>query len=323
MTSSEHNNSRKMLPSVAVLLAAYNGESWISEQIESILQQIDVNVKLYISVDLSTDNTYDMVVSYANKHNEISVLPYGQRFGAAAPNFYHLVVSVPVQKYDYIAFSDQDDIWLSSKIESAINVLQSTCSSGYSGNVTAFWKDGKKKIIKKAFPEAKYDYYFQSPGPGCSFVLTKELACDFSNYLKTHPNLLPCIDWHDWLIYAYARSHNYKWIIDNHSYMLYRQHCNNQLGANSGITALKNRIKSIASGYGIKQTIQTIMYLGMENDSFVSKWYNADTINYWHLSFYAKECRRRTSDKLLFFIACIIMSIVKPKLDLSSPYSSL
>ena len=45
---------------VAVLLAAYNGEAWIKEQLDSILKQIDVEIYLFISIDLSIDSTYEL-----------------------------------------------------------------------------------------------------------------------------------------------------------------------------------------------------------------------------------------------------------------------
>lgn len=47
------------LPKVAVLLAAYNGMQWIKEQIDTVFNQQDVDVTIYISVDLSTDGTYE------------------------------------------------------------------------------------------------------------------------------------------------------------------------------------------------------------------------------------------------------------------------
>lgn len=49
---------------VAILLAAYNGSNWINEQIDSILTQKEVNVKIFVSCDLSTDNTLEVIKFY-------------------------------------------------------------------------------------------------------------------------------------------------------------------------------------------------------------------------------------------------------------------
>ena len=50
-----------MIKKIAVLLAAYNGEKWISEQLKSITDQISVDITVFISCDLSTDNTIKII----------------------------------------------------------------------------------------------------------------------------------------------------------------------------------------------------------------------------------------------------------------------
>jgi rhamnosyltransferase len=298
---------------VAVLLAAYNGEKWITEQILTILSQKNVNLHIHVSIDLSTDNTYAIVAALAQKYPEIIILPYGQRFGGAAPNFYHLLLTVPVGKYEYIAFSDQDDIWLENKLERAIFVLRDKNVSGYSSNVTAFWENGKKKLIKKDYPQSKHDYMFESPGPGCTFVLKRELVLSIREYFKLYP-CIGYLDWHDWVVYAYARANNYKWVIDAFSSIMYRQHSNNQLGVNAGIKAFINRMRSIISGHGINQSIKIIKFLHLENNRFVTTWLKSDMVNYALLAIQSNKCRRKTTDKIFFFFACIMMSIIKPKI---------
>jgi rhamnosyltransferase len=202
---------------------------------------------------------------------------------------------------------------LKNKLEKAIDLLESENGFGYSSNVTAFWEAGREKIIKKSYPQCKYDYLFESPGPGCSFVIKKELALLIKNRLKLAPSR-HTLDWHDWIIYAFARKNNFKWIIDRNPYVLYRQHIENQLGANVGYVAFIKRVKDIISGYGINQTMTIIKFLGMENDSFVDSWYINGQIRYLTLSLYSNECRRNRWDKLMFFVSCIIMSIIKPKI---------
>lgn len=292
---------------VAILLAAYNGSKWINEQIDSILSQKEVDITIYVSCDLSTDNTLEIINSYPK--GKVILLSYGKKFGAAAPNFYRLINDVSFNEYEYIALSDQDDIWLDDKIISAINKLENENAVAYSSNVTAFWEDGTKKTVIKATPQRKYDWLFESPGPGCSFVMKKSFAIEFQNYIKDKDCLLKKLDWHDWVIYAYARSKNYKWFIDSESHMLYRQHLNNQLGANSGTKQFSKRVKDIMSGYGIHQTVNTIHFLNIENDVFVKKWLGRNRKGYYYLSTKAGFCRRRIKDQILFWFSCILMLI--------------
>ena len=63
-------NSR---PKIAVLLAAFNGMEWIEEQVESIFAQQSIDVDIYISVDLSTDDTHQWCQDFAKKNINIKV----------------------------------------------------------------------------------------------------------------------------------------------------------------------------------------------------------------------------------------------------------
>jgi len=297
---------------VAVLLAAYNGEKWIEEQLMTILNQSDVNPDIYIGLDLSTDETVEIIARLSERYPQIRVLPYGLKFGGAAPNFYHLLLNAPIEYYDYIALADQDDLWLANKLKRAIDVLNAGDNYGYSSNFTAFWENGTRKTVRKDYPQCEYDYFFESPGPGCTFVFKKELALPIKEYLISFPDLSG-LDWHDWLIYAFARAKQYKWIIDNKSYILYRQHINNQLGVNLGFFAFAKRIKSIISGYGLNQSLRLIRYLRLTENAFIATWYRNDKINYLVLAFNAIKCRRRMRDKIFFFFACVLMAILQPQ----------
>ncbi|GHV57666.1 glycosyl transferase [Spirochaetia bacterium] len=295
-----------MVSNVAVLLAAYNGEKWIEQQITTILNQQGVDLHLYISLDLSADSTLNIINELSQQYPQITVLPYGQRFGSAAPNFYHLLLNVPIENYDYIALSDQDDIWLEDKLKRAINVLEAEKAFGYSSNVFAFWSNGKKKLIKKAYPQYKYDYLFEAPGPGCTFVIKKELATDIKYFFGCKRDILIELGYHDWLIYAFARSREYKWVIDNCALIEYRQHNNNQLGVNNGLKAFISRTRKALEGEVIEQVVKTICFLNIENEEFIKKWYKSNKIEYLKLAYFSKELRRKGKDRILFFCFCII-----------------
>lgn len=110
-----------MRPSVYIMMSTYNGERYISEQIDSILNQSHVDVTIAIRDDGSSDATPDILMSYAKKHSNIKVICEANTGYAAS--FWKLLMSAP-ETYDYYAFSDQDDVWEPNKLAAAIHVLK-------------------------------------------------------------------------------------------------------------------------------------------------------------------------------------------------------
>lgn len=228
---------------VAILLAAYNGEKYIKEQIDSILTQEDISVHIFISVDKSNDQTLNIL--NALKFSNITVLPYGSHYGNAARNFYRLILEVDFSDFDFIGFSDQDDRWKKDKLSRAIDLIEKTNSDAYSSNVTAFWENGKTKEIIKSQPKKKWDHFFEAAGPGCTYLMRSESFTKFKEIYKENQQEISAITHHDWLIYAWYRASGCIWLIDENSSMFYRQHDSNELGANKGIKQKINRIKRI------------------------------------------------------------------------------
>ena len=133
---------------VTILMAAFNGERYIGQQIESVLDQTFAPSKILINIDPSDDRTLSIVQRCSNKNPEIQILNANKRFGSAAANFISLISSVDLKYMDYIALSDQDDIWKSDKLGKAIQKLEQGFDA-YSSNVQAFWEGGQKKNNKK------------------------------------------------------------------------------------------------------------------------------------------------------------------------------
>jgi len=294
--------------SVAILLAAYNGASWIEEQIESILNQKKVNVTLFVSIDYSSDDTYKVVSEY--KDDRIVLLPYGERFGTAAKNFFRLIKDVEANEYEFIGFSDQDDIWLEDKLIQSISTIKDTDSVAFSSNVMAFWESGKKHLVLKNQPQKKWDYLFESGGQGCTYLLNAEVYKNLRSFIKLNYDKLSKIWVHDWLIYAFVRSRGLKWTISGNPLVLYRQHESNSIGINYGISALIHRFKMVASGKWLDQSFLISNLLGLTDTNFILNWQE----RYYGLCYLSKksfECRRSNSDILLFFLACIFLCVKK------------
>jgi len=297
------------MPTIAVILAAYNGSIWIQEQIDSIFAQEGVDVRLFVSVDASSDGTEALVDRLAAEDGRIVVLPHGQRFGGAAPNFYRLVKDVDFAAFDYIALADQDDIWLKNKLSRACAVLTAAGADAYSSNATAFWPDGRQMLIEKSQPQVKWDFLFEAAGPGCTYVFSRKLAVKIQEHLMLKWSEVQSIGLHDWLFYAYARASGYQWVIDDFSGILYRQHAHNQVGVNAGMKAFLHRFTKIINGWGFIQASKISQAVGLADNPFVSRWSRGSRTGLLYLGLHFYQCRRRLRDQVFFFFSCVLLSV--------------
>ena len=285
-------------PSVAVLLAAYNGMEWIEEQVSSILSQKSISIEIFISVDLSNDKTHEWCQGLAGKNAHVKVLPYGEKFGGAAKNFFRLIRDVDFSCFDYVALSDQDDIWDGSKLHHAIRTIEQDSLDGYSSDVIAFWSNGREKLVKKSFPQKKFDYFFEAAGPGCTYVLKQQPTQKFKKFLIKNWENINCIESHDWLIYAFFRSRGMSWCIDSEPLMLYRQHESNQVGSNFGFLAYLKRIKMIKSGWDRSEVRKISEIISINDDAF--------NLDIWFLIKNFYQLRRQNRDTFILLLMILL-----------------
>ena len=114
---------------IAICLATYNGEPYIKEQIDSILTQTYHNWILFIRDDCSKDNTLSILQAYSLRYPEqIIIIPNSARKSSGSKNNFASILRWIKKHYsfDYYMFSDQDDIWLESKIEDSVKKLHQT-----------------------------------------------------------------------------------------------------------------------------------------------------------------------------------------------------
>lgn len=296
-------------PKVAVLLAAYNGSKFLAEQVNSILCQVDVDVHIFFSIDLSSDATFDLCLNIARLNKNVHLLDYGDRYGGAASNFYRLLREVDFSSFDYVSLSDQDDVWFSDKLSRACSVLKSQNLMAYSSNVIAFWSNGKRKLINKSQPQREFDYLFESAGPGCTYVFSCSFAMHLKNFLVSCWDEVLTVRLHDWFIYAFARANGYRWYIDDWASMLYRQHESNQIGVNVGYKAFTYRLYDVLNGNSFQQCVKISNLVGVEKFNLSAITYNFDRMGFFLLSLKARQCRRRWLDQLFFFTICIIFAV--------------
>lgn len=297
------------LPSVAVCLAAFNGKRWLPEQLNSILMQAGVVLTVFVSVDCSTDGTEDWLDLAAKRDSRIVVLQHGERFGGASRNFFRIMREVDFSRFDYVSFADQDDIWLPDKLSRAHELLLSTGADAYSSNVVAFWPNGRKFLIQKAQEQVEWDFLFEAAGPGCTYVVRKELACAIQDVITSRWDDMQEVGLHDWFAYAFARANGYRWVIDDYAGMLYRQHEKNQVGVNTGTRAFVLRALKVLSGWGLTQSALIAQLVGVGDDPFVRRWSGYSRSGLLWLALHAWQCRRRMRDKMIFALSCLALCL--------------
>lgn len=254
-----HERSEEVrLPRIIVLLATHNGLEFIKEQIDSILSQRDVWVRILAGDDGSTDGTLEWLMRLAREESRIQVLPQGS-FGSAADNFLNLLRESFLDDVDYVALSDQDDIWLPDKLRRAVDKLRATRSEGYSSDLIAFDQmSGRRWRVRKFGPARLFDYLFGGGSAGCTYVLS--LRAISAVRIAIHSQPLP--GWsHDWLIYAICRSHGLKWSFDSAARILYRQHQTNAYGARLGVRGVMWRLSQFQNGWYRRQILNNARYL--------------------------------------------------------------
>lgn len=209
---------------VAVLMSAYNGEKYISEQVESILNQRNVDIKLIIRDDGSTDGTRRILTELA-KSSKIEVI-LGHNIGYTA-SFMQLISVILNRKFDYVAFSDQDDKWLPEKIFRAISQLQQV-ENVYKLYFSALTFTDQDEI---AYGEKSYSKYrislessmVMSSVAGCTMVISGKLAAK----IYVDGKIIPDGVGHDGWIYRCCLAFHGKVIYDDISNILFRRHDNN------------------------------------------------------------------------------------------------
>lgn len=112
---------------VLVLMATYNGQEHLAQQLDSILDQEGVEVFLRVSDDCSTDNTFRILETYASEHDNIEII-YNTTHRGKTRTLMKLIYEAPVEEYDFIALANQDDNWLEGKLVAGTDHISANTS---------------------------------------------------------------------------------------------------------------------------------------------------------------------------------------------------
>lgn len=120
---------------VVVLLATYNGQQYLREQLDSIFNQTFQDFRLVIHDDDSSDESPEIIQEYYEKYPDRVEIIYGQRCGSAKANFLYLMDMVEA---DYYFLCDQDDVWLPEKMEKMMGTMAETVDGNEAKPVAVF-----------------------------------------------------------------------------------------------------------------------------------------------------------------------------------------
>lgn len=220
---------------IEILLATYNGEKYLNEQIDSIINQTYTNWKLLIRDDGSEDRTLEILKEYEKRDERISILRDNKGNLGFVKNFEELLKN---SSEEFIMFSDQDDYWLENKIEKYIGVLENLDVEKLKKPLlihsNSFVCDKKLNILKKNFVDSKVAlqyggnrYFFAYFVQGSTTLINRKLIDLGLPFLKS-------VTLHDRYFHLLVEFFGNRIFIDE-SLIKYRQHRNNEIGAKSSI----------------------------------------------------------------------------------------
>lgn len=225
------------LPKVAVLLATHNPETFVKEQIESIKNQQDVQIKIYWGDYKSPIQTRDFVRSLLQ---DVEFEEHQINSPGPAANFFFLLER---SQEDWIAFADQDDIWLPNKLKNQIEILnRSIDRAALIHSKSVMLKNSK--LLGRTVACDKHDLLslmIRNCCQGCTMMINANAR---RQLLQKLPDDIP---WHDWWI-ALVISVIGDIYLTEEIQVHYRIHVNNTIGLPSNFQRLLNFINR-PSGY--------------------------------------------------------------------------
>ncbi len=232
---------------ITVLMATCNGAAYLEQQLRSITIQSRPPTQMIISDDGSTDETPDILARFINSAPFPVTVITGPQKGVAQ-NMLALQALAP---QGYVAFADQDDVWMPDKLSRAVAALSKTPASRpalYTARRIITDADMNPRGITKpphrgtGFANA----LVQNIAPGNTIMLNPAalaLAQSAARDLQTRTPRF-----HDWWLYQLVTGTGGEIVFDQTPAVYYRQHKGNYLGAGKGIVKKLNRLKAAFDG---------------------------------------------------------------------------
>nr|WP_122580581.1 glycosyltransferase family 2 protein [Pseudomonas viridiflava] len=245
--SSGTDDASDCLPRVAILMCTYNGAAYLSEQLDSFSAQTFPNWVLYVSDDESTDETHGILAEYQARWGKDRMVIFNGPCKGFAENFISLVQR-PELDADYFAFSDQDDVWFSDKLERSVVRLEPV-----SEDIPALYCS-RTRLVDAELNVIGVSPLFRKPPSfrnalvqslaGANTMLINQSARDLLMRLPHKPTLIA----HDWLTYLLVTGCGGNVFFDAVPTLYYRQHSGNLIGANASARDRLVRLRRMLSG---------------------------------------------------------------------------
>jgi glycosyltransferase involved in cell wall biosynthesis len=241
---------------VSVVLGTYNGEKYLEEQLDSIIRQTYPHIEIIIADDCSTDGTPDILEKYSGKHKNIKVY-YNEKNLGLIRNFEN---TVQYANGEYIAFADQDDVWLPEKIQCLVDNF---------GDNTLIYSDSEYIDAQGKFMDKKLsDYRNLIVGKNLFAMESTGGVWIAAHAILFHRKLLdialpfnPYISHDRWLAYIAMLEGTIKVIPK--PLVLYRQHGGNSVGGLGCHKMMKKKTNNVEPDM-VKQCVG-------EYDAFLSR----------------------------------------------------
>ena len=258
---------------ISIMMSTYNGEKFLGEQIESILNQQDVETSLFIRDDGSTDGTIAIIEFFQTKYPQRICLFKGKNVGYRKSFLKLLEV---VGDAEFYGFADQDDVWMSQKSINAIQCIERENALLYASGVIL--TDGELHVIGRQdisnMSNSIESYFSRSRLAGCTFVFPEQLKRiveQFSN-LDFDDATMPD---HDFVVGSCAFACG-KVFLDNNSYIYHRRHKTSVTNGGMGISKrIRSEYKYVFHRKNIKLEMAKMllekceMHLREENKGFL------------------------------------------------------
>jgi glycosyltransferase involved in cell wall biosynthesis len=234
---------------VAIILGYHNGENYVAEQLKSILRQSHQAFHVFITDDRSSNPiTTDVLRVDTNKQlSKLSIGIRPENVGFAT-NFIRALADID-QPFEYFAFSDQDDVWHTNKLENALAAL-----SEVSADTPALYCARTEIADETCSQILGYSTLFSKP-PSFANALVQNIVSGntmvFNNaarQLIVASALNAHMDSHDWWSYQIVTGAGGYVVYDPEPCLKYRQHANNLVGANTSWRARFLRIRGLLQG---------------------------------------------------------------------------